>query len=283
MTANRAWPTSANFSGTPEGTSVTDKLALEGNLASRLMPEPTTNIGGTANAVTADLLVSEPAAFVQGNMLTVVPTADNTAAVTLNVNAKGAVAVKTASGAALAAGQWKADVAHLLQHDGTNWRVLSPPLDFIYGPEVAAEEEPTSDVTEIEVTGLSIYRDIKGFATGRVNGAATLYLRARETSGTWRLLGSLAFGSAADFVLRFDVANFNSATKPKVYQGWIDSDVGSLTRSTETMNAITPPSPDASWYTYQEVFDEFKLEVSASSIEGTDPDKRAYLRIEGQR
>ena len=263
MSVNRRYPTEANPPVTNDGAAVTAAIAEEGEAAWRVAAEPLDSVAGTANAITADPSVSSLASYQAGNKWSLIPAADNTGTtVTLAIGGLAARPVKTASGADPAVGAIKAGRLHLMEDDGTNLRVLAPDLDAADGPVVAAESQPTSDVTEVVFTGLSGYRDIDFFFLGRVSAAATVSVQARESGGTWRTLAGKAVAAADDIGGRVRVLNWN--------------------RVTEGQDSITISSSGL-WQSYQEVFAELKVVTSAGALIGATAEKRFYGRVVGQR
>jgi hypothetical protein len=285
MSVNRRYPTEANPPATNDGATVAAAIAEEGEAAWRVACEPLDNVGGTANAITADPSVSSLAAYQAGNKWSLIPQADNTGStVTLAIGGLAARPVKTASGANPVVGAIKAGRLHLFEDDGTNLRVISPDLDAIDGPVVAAESQPTSDVTEVVWTGLSIYRDLELWFIGRVSAAATVSVQARESGGTWRTIASRVVAAADDIGGRVTVRNWNRQTEPKLIERWLSDDIGTLLRVTEGQDGIAFSSVlSGLWQSYQESYAELKVVTSAGALIGTTAEKRFYGRVMGQR
>lgn len=283
MSVNRRYPTEANPPATNDGAAVAAAIAEEGEAAWRVACEPLGSVGGTANAITASPSVSSLAAYQAGNKWSLIPAADNTGTtVTLAIGGLAARPVKTASGANPAVGAIKGGRLHVLEDDGTNLRVISPDLDAIDGPVVAGERQPTSDVTEVLWTGLSIYRDIELWFIGRVSAAATVSIQARATGGTWRTLAGRAIAAADDIGGRMTVRNWNRQTEPKLIERWLTDDIGTLLRVTQGQDSITFTSAGL-WQSYQEIYDELKVVTSAGALIGATAEKRFYGRVVGQR
>lgn len=78
---------------------------------------------GAANAY----VVAMPylSALVGGEVITFIPSADNTGASVINVSTTGNKAILTLTGAALVAGDILASSPTMLQYDGVNWRLLT--------------------------------------------------------------------------------------------------------------------------------------------------------------
>lgn len=85
-----------------------------------------TSIGGTANAVTATATPALTGSLADGMRFTIIPTADNTGAVTLAIGALSAVSVVDRDDNALSSGLWKSGRAMVVEYDGTlgKFRVL---------------------------------------------------------------------------------------------------------------------------------------------------------------
>lgn len=86
---------------------------------------PLTNVGGTADAITADVSPALTGSVAAGMGFWLVPVADNTSgSVTLNIGGTGAIDLVTEDGGNLAAGNIKTGRQLLLISDGTNLRVM---------------------------------------------------------------------------------------------------------------------------------------------------------------
>ena len=83
-----------------------------------------TSVAGT-DTITANT-VPQITAYTTYGLYILRPAANNTGAVTLALQGLSAKAVKTPSGAALAANDLDTDLAYILQYDGTDFRILSP-------------------------------------------------------------------------------------------------------------------------------------------------------------
>lgn len=85
---------------------------------------PLKNVAGT-NTISADADVAPLDSYQKGQGWTLVPANTNTGAGTLNIDGKGARAVKRSDGTALSAGDLVAGVMYLLRDSGTNLLVVS--------------------------------------------------------------------------------------------------------------------------------------------------------------
>lgn len=79
-------------------------------------------VGGTANAITLTLTPAITA-YVTGQLFSLIPTADNTSATTINVNGVGVVNVFS-SGVAMVGGELKNGVPALIEYDGTRFSLI---------------------------------------------------------------------------------------------------------------------------------------------------------------
>jgi hypothetical protein len=86
---------------------------------------PLKNVAGT-NTITADADIAPLDAYAKGQGWTLIPANTNSGAVTVNIDGKGARALKRSDGSALSAGDIVAGVAYVLRDDGTNLRVVAP-------------------------------------------------------------------------------------------------------------------------------------------------------------
>jgi hypothetical protein len=83
-------------------------------------------VGGTADAITLTNTTTTTS-YKSGEAYTFTPSSDNTAAVTLNVDGKGAKAIVEADGStAMAAGRIVADGEYNVSYDGTSFRLVPP-------------------------------------------------------------------------------------------------------------------------------------------------------------
>lgn len=79
------------------------------------------SVAGT-NTITATAAIPLDA-YAKGQMWSLIPANDNMGAATLNIDSKGARALKKADGSALSSGDLQAGTLYLLRDDGTNLRV----------------------------------------------------------------------------------------------------------------------------------------------------------------
>ena len=84
-----------------------------------------TSVAGTADAITADTTYGSVTALATGQQFVLTPTANNTGAVTLNVDSIGAANVVNAANSALSADDLVNGTSYTLFYDGTSFRVMS--------------------------------------------------------------------------------------------------------------------------------------------------------------
>lgn len=103
-----------------------------------------TNVGGTADAVTADVDPELPGSGLAAGMkFTIKWGADNTGAATLNIGSVGAKAIVDADGSALAAGRIVSGRLSLIEYDGAEFRILTgDQVELLATPDIT--EYPTS-------------------------------------------------------------------------------------------------------------------------------------------
>lgn len=165
---------------------------------------PYCTVGGTANAITltSGLNLS---ALVTGQMVRFVPTATNTAAVTLNLDTLGAVAAKTPAGNDPYAGYIRAGVPHFGFYTGTVWIVWREPEHIV----TERIEWSTSDLpapgtaqggflfSDGAVAGPWVAKAVRAKRAGRIVGADVV-LQGARASGTAKLQ-TLVGGVVEDF------------------------------------------------------------------------------------
>jgi hypothetical protein len=175
--------------GVADGTARTDYAALGQTQNGAFLWGNTA--GGTANAATISL--NPPlAAYAAGQAFRFqTGAADNTSAVTLNVNSLGAVAVNKGDGtAALAAGDLPASAMVTVVHDGTRFRLIDPATnDALVQAWVDLASATTTDLgtvgANVRITGTTT---ITGFGTAasgttrKLRFAAALTLTHNATS-----------------------------------------------------------------------------------------------------
>jgi len=147
--ATRKTPTVAN-GGSDVGTSYASAVDTEVGALWKAIPQWLTNVGGTANHITAttdSALVGPLLAYGRPNTFYLVPLSDNTAATDINIDTVGIFNVVDKDAGSLAAGALKAGRLHILINDGTQLRLYSsappsnPPTP---APDMIVQEQQAS-------------------------------------------------------------------------------------------------------------------------------------------
>lgn len=161
------------------------------------VPLKLTNVGGTANAITAD---TDPAidGYAAGQLFLLVPASANTGATTLNLNGLGAVSILSMTGAALVGGELVAGAATLLAFDGTAMRLVIPDLSTFQILEpfavLSADRTGNNDANAQAVFGAG--SDELTLAADTTYEFEARYTMAR-TAGTTSHTTSVLFGGTA--------------------------------------------------------------------------------------
>ena len=168
--------TSTVFCGLPAGQQIPSAAYLVG-------------VAGTVNAITATLPVM--GAYIIGQVFTLVPVGANTGAVTLNINALGAIAITKGGATALAAGELVAGAAYQLVYDGTRFLISNTPgrilqtsyyVDGGNGPGGTTSVNPTYvnasasvwNITPISATSVLIFNIALQLQVGIVAATNTI-------------------------------------------------------------------------------------------------------------
>lgn len=130
------------------GKTIEDSGVAAGPLSKAAFGVPSADVGGGADAIT--LTIANGPALVDGLALTFRPEAGNTAGVTINYNAGGAVELLNSEGVALAAGDIKATgpVTILYDATATKWRQLSGGVSSVTAPGAAVTRTIASVISE---------------------------------------------------------------------------------------------------------------------------------------
>lgn len=124
--ATRTTPTSTN-GGSDNGVTYTDAVNRAVAALFQCAHNWLTNVGGTANALTADsdaTLVEPVASYARPMAFWIVPLVENTGTVTINIDGLGAKDVVDKDGNPLATGSLVAGRAHEIVYDGIRFRLL---------------------------------------------------------------------------------------------------------------------------------------------------------------
>lgn len=130
--------------------------------------------GGTANAQTVSVT---PGGYVRrtGNLINVLAGATNSAALTLNISAVGAVSVKKRSGGGLvdlASGDWVNTQEYLLQDDGVYYELVDQPIpSFGALATLGVGDNLSSDGTNLSAAANTGH--ISGFLPSAIAGSST--------------------------------------------------------------------------------------------------------------
>lgn len=122
--ANRKTPAPSNTAGTISGVAALEDINDEISALWQYVQVPLSNVAGTANAITADCDVALDLNK-KGQKFTLTPTLTNTAAGTLSVNNKPALALKNRDGSAIVANRLAAGRTEIIENDGVNYRLMN--------------------------------------------------------------------------------------------------------------------------------------------------------------
>ena len=139
---------------------------------------------GTADAIT---LTTSPltTAYTAGEAHTFVTSGANTAAVTINVNALGAKALKTAAGAALVAGDLPASAVVTVVYDGTDFRIAAQAGDYV----TVSGDTMTGNLTVPSLNG----GQLAGTRNRVINGGMVVDQRNAGAAQTFTAGAALAY------------------------------------------------------------------------------------------
>lgn len=292
MTVNRVLPTKSNAPGT-SAEDYGDQVAEEVEALWRISCEPLANVAGTANAITADTLVSALSAYQTGNMFSFIADATNTSTtVTINIDGLGDKRIKKEDGTDPSESQINAGTTYLIQYDGTDFRLLNAKgvtFDSIF------EVEPVSDQNTMTVTGLSNYQDIELSWAVRVQGMpTTVNVQCRASGGTWRTVAEYVCGSGSSEINNNEqigwlkVVNFGRSNNIKLAFGGVFAAEWSTGAQQDRSDATAKNEKDygdmtsiGGASTFTEVFDEVRLISDTENFAGTNANQRAYLRVTG--
>lgn len=199
MAPNRRFPTTITDPGGIAGDAYAAQVADEGEALWNGVITQTGTVTGTANAIAAvssPPLIDDP---VDGQTFRLIPTANNTLAVTINLDARGAIALKDEDGGALSAGDIVSGRAILFFfHEASGFYRLCNPTTQALLDSLAAAIEASTHMVLIGDTTISVavaqiehtfvantYLEVVSYATGlsTVNNAVTLDFTLRNASG----------------------------------------------------------------------------------------------------
>ena len=154
--------------------------------------------------------------------------------------------------------------------------------------ELLSTSEPTSDVSDITVTGLSGYHHIRVvfMLAPSDNADHAAHVRIKETGGTQRSVATIPSGRSPFAII--DMWNFGG-TEPTFYHSFETFKISQIDRSDNTNvindnfanNAVNVDSTSGV-LTYGEDYDEIEFSISGTNIEGSDADHRGIVLIYGK-
>ena len=231
----------ASSSGTTAITLAGTSTVFCGLPAGQQIPSATYLVGvaGTVNAITATLPVM--GAYIIGQVFTLVPVGDNTGAVTLNINALGAIAVTGGAATALTGGELVAGAAYRLVYDGTRFLISNTPgrvlqtsyyVDAGNGPGGTTSVFPTYanassalwSITPVSATSVLIFNismqlQIGIIAATNTIGYCNIYVGTAATpttsSGryTYAISSTLGLASSTTAVFTFQLSSGSTSAR----------------------------------------------------------------------
>lgn len=181
-----------------------------------------------------------------------------------------------------APGAGDAAAGKFLKADGT-WATAGG------GATLVSNQQPTSNVTSVEATGLSSYRTVRvllAFTNLSAASPVTYSFQARTSGGTWRTLlsnNSLSGDSTSSIFMTINIMNFNQASE-KLFWGATVTGTNVLDDSSASNDGnVNFPYNRLSYNSYSEVWDEVRiLSDQASSIGGATADQRGRMMVYGE-
>jgi len=156
---------------------------------------------------------------------------------------------------------------------GTKNVYVTVPADRI-GPTVLDNTQPTTDVGDITVTGLSSHRVVQIVGTLQPTSSSKLTIRCRASGGTWRDLGDHGSTVGGGHAMPFEVwlTNVNQAEEKTVVVRVGDVNAG--LDSSDAIQSTTSTPTSFVWVSYDEIWDEVEVSMSGGNIEGSTADDR---------
>jgi len=209
----------------PSGGEFANKVAAEVQRIWELVPNMLVNIGGSADAITAECDPPLISSYIHGQRFWLIPAANNTGPVTIDIDQRGQVDVVSYDGQQLQAGDLVAGEGTELVYDGDNnqMRLVHPTARELlarasggasWWEQIGDSGEISAPVANVEFTftvdryvSVAVFindlrRSVNGAEVFRVtlrNASAAIVTLTSETSG-----GSIAparFTARTDFVL----------------------------------------------------------------------------------
>lgn len=201
--AIRSTPTPENYGTSIGEKTIARKISIETEALWRYSVVPLTSVAGT-NTVTADVdtaVVAALTAYQKGQKYSIIPANTNSSTVTLNINSVGAVALKDGDGAALVSGAFIAGRMHIIEHDGTNFRIIMPSREFLAATK-AEQETGTSLVVGVtpgrqqdHASATKAWIRFNGTGTPAINAAYNCASITDRGVGKWSINFTTAFSS----------------------------------------------------------------------------------------
>lgn len=201
--AIRSTPTPENYGTSIGEKTIARKISIEAEALWRYSAVPLTSVAGT-NTITASVdstVVAALTAYQKGQKYSIIPANTNSSTVTVNIDSVGAVALKDVDGAALVSGAFIAGRMHIIEHDGTNFRIIMPGREFLAATQ--AEQETGTSLILGVVPGRQHYHNSALKAWIRFNGTGTPAINAAYNcasitdrgTGKWTINFTTAFSS----------------------------------------------------------------------------------------
>lgn len=223
----------------PSGGEFANKVAAEVQRIWDLVPNMLVNIGGSADAITAKCEPPLVSSYIHGQRFWLIPAANNTGPVTIDIDERGQVDVVSYDGQQLQAGDLVAGEGTELVYDGDNnqMRLVHPTarelLARASGGATLWEQIGDSG----DISGATAMVEFT-FQAGRYANIRVLFLDVESaTSGgaTAKQLDiSLRHSSGAIATLSFD-PDSGSASLARVYTGWVDIAIGGAASALHAM------------------------------------------------
>jgi hypothetical protein len=266
-----------------------------------------TNVAGT-NAITGRLPMSSGfTAISDGAIFSFIPAANNTGAVTMQLqdtagsNVGSSFALRDVDGVAFAADDIVAGRLQVFQYSSTDSyarRIADAsdpvvPATVISGWTLLETQEPTTDVSTITfATLVSSYKSLRVEVYAEMGtNAAYLTLRYSPDGATWRTIGNgaIATQSSGLTVNCWDIMNVDDADGTHLRVAHLVHS-GTKTANADRSDAVitlNSPAIDAQagtggYTSYTEDMAYIRIDTSSGVVEGSTADRRVVARLYGQ-
>lgn len=125
MTVSRSTPTRGSPTDEIGEAAYADRVNEETSKLWEFAATPLTSVAGTANAITAASDGATIASYATGMIFSLIPSANNTAPATINIDSRGVKSIVDKGGNALAANALVSGRMAVMRYDGTNFRLLT--------------------------------------------------------------------------------------------------------------------------------------------------------------